>query len=202
MPRGTLIVVSGPSGVGKSTLLKRALESTPELVFSVSLTTRPPRDGERDGIDYCFVDLDEFERLASEGQLLERAVVHGQHYGTPRDAVHELQGQGRTVILDIDTQGADQVRASGEPATFVFVLPPDFESLQQRLTSRGTEDPTSITMRLGRARSEMERASDYEFVLINDDLERSFQHLQAMFRAIILRSARDELIEETLRPRR
>ena len=196
--QGTLVVLSGPSGVGKSTLVSRALEAMPELAFSVSVTTRPPRPSERDGVDYRFVDEEAFEALAARGGLLERAVVHGRHYGTPRDAVQELQAQGRTVLLDIDTQGADQVRGSGEPATFVFVLPPDPDTLEARLKMRGTEDPAAVTQRLGRARAEMERAGDYEFVVVNDDLERSARDLIAVLRAAVIRARRDQTVRGVL----
>ena len=196
--RGTLVVLSGPSGVGKSTLVARALEAMPELSFSVSVTTRPPRPSERDGVDYRFVDGDSFEGLAAAGGLLERAVVHGCHYGTPRDAVHDLQAQGRTVLLDIDTQGADQVRASGEPATFLFVMPPDRATLEARLQLRGTESTASMTLRLGRADSEMARASDYEFVVVNDDLERSARDLIAVLRSAVIRARRDEIVRDVL----
>lgn len=195
---GTLVVLSGPSGVGKSTLVARALEALPELSFSVSVTTRPPRPAERDGVDYRFVDEDAFEALAARGGLLERAVVHGRHYGTPRDAVHDLQAQGRTVLLDIDTQGADQVRSSKEPATFVFVLPPDAATLEARLQLRGTEEPEAVALRLSRARAEMERATDYEFVVVNDDLERAARDLIAVLRSAVLRARRDDTVRGVL----
>lgn len=195
---GTLVVLSGPSGVGKSTLVARALEAMPELSFSVSATTRPPRPSERDGIDYRFVDVEAFEQLAADGELLERAVVHGHHYGTPRDAVHRVQGRGQTVLLDIDTQGADQVRASGEPATFVFVLPPHVDVLRTRLSRRATEDGHSMAVRLSRAQAEMERAPEYEFVVVNDDLEKASRDLIAVLRAAVLRSRRDEVVRDIL----
>jgi guanylate kinase len=195
---GTLVVLSGPSGVGKSTLVARALEALPELSFSVSVTTRPARPNERDGVDYRFVDEEAFEALAARGGLLERAVVHGRHYGTPRDAVHDLQAQGRTVLLDIDTQGADQVRSSGEPATFVFILPPDAATLEARLQLRGTENPAAVALRLSRARAEMERAPDYEFVVVNDDLERAARDLIAVLRAAVLRARRNDTVRDVL----
>ncbi len=196
--RGTLVVLSGPSGVGKSTLVSRVLEAMPELAFSVSVTTRPMRPSERDGVDYRFVDEAEFERLAAHGDLLERAVVHGYHYGTPRDEVHRLQAEGRTVMLDIDTQGADQVRASGEPATFVFILPPDMATLTGRLEARGTETEQSLAVRLTGAPVEMARAHDYEFVVVNGELRQSARDLTAVLRAAVLRSRRDEIVERSL----
>ena len=196
--RGTLVVLSGPSGVGKSTLVARALEAMPELSFSVSVTTRAPRSNESDGVDYRFVDAESFEEMAGTGQLLERAVVHGCHYGTPRDAVHQLQRNGRTVLLDIDTQGADQVRASGEPATFVFVMPPTIDVLRNRLRRRATENDRSVAVRLSVARSEMERASEYEFVVVNDDLELAARNLIAVLRAAVLRSRGAEVVKSIL----
>ncbi len=196
MRRGTLIVLSGPSGVGKSTLVTRALEAIPRLRFSVSATTRASRDGEVDGIHYRFVDVPAFEEMAGRGALLERAVVHGKHYGTPREGVREQQEGGFTVLLDIDTQGADQVRASGEPATFVFIQPPSLQALRDRLTGRATEDPASLAIRLERARGEMERAVDYEFVVVNDDLARAADELITVIRAAVIRAERDERIAD------
>ena len=198
MRRGTLIVLSGPSGVGKSTLVERALEALPRLRFSVSATTRARRDGETDGVHYRFMDVSTFEGLAGDGELLERAVVHGHHYGTPRAGVRELQELGFTVLLDIDTQGADQVRATGEPATFVFVMPPSAGELRDRLRKRATEDPASLAIRLERASGEMERSRDYEFVVINDDLSRAAAELVAVIRAAVARAERDERIADVL----
>jgi len=196
--KGTLVVLSGPSGVGKSTLVARALEAMPELSFSVSVTTRPQRPNECDGVDYRFVDVEDFEEMSSKGRLLERAVVHGCHYGTPRDAVHKLQHAGRTALLDIDTQGADQVRASGEPATFVFVMPPTIDVLRQRLHRRATEDDRSMAVRLSVARTEMERASDYEFVVVNDDLEQAARDLIAVLKAAVIRSRSTAVVKTIL----
>lgn len=192
MRRGTLIVLSGPSGVGKSTLVDRALEALPRLRFSVSATTRPPREGELNGTHYHFVDVPTFEEMAGRGDLLERAVVHGKHYGTPRAGVREQQARGLTVLLDIDTQGADQVRTSGEPATFVFIQPPSLQALRERLDQRGTEDPASLAIRLDRARGEMDRAVDYEFVIVNDDLALAADELVTVIRAAVIRAERDE----------
>lgn len=198
MFRGTLIVLSGPSGVGKSTLVARALQVIPRLAFSVSATTRPPRRGERDGVDYRFVTEDKFADLVAGGELLEHAVVHGCHYGTPRDDVHRLQTNGLTVLLDIDTQGADQVRASGEPASFVFIMPPDIDVLRGRLTARATDDEQTVNLRLSRARAEMERARDYEFVVVNEDLDTAAEDLIAVLRSCVLRAAHDQIVTAAL----
>ncbi len=198
MIEGTLVVLSGPSGAGKTTLVRRALERLEDLTFSVSVTTRPRRRGERDGVDYRFVDEDDFAALVAAGELLEHALVHGHHYGTPREAIHELQRRGKTVLLDIDTQGADQVRASGEPATFVFVMPPDHAALRRRLARRATEDPETVRRRLAAAWAEMERARDYEFVVVNDDVERAAEELVAILRAARIRGAREQLVDAVL----
>lgn len=168
---GLLIVMTGPSGAGKSTLVQRVQQQLPEVRFSVSCTTRPPRQGEREGIDYFFVDVPEFEARLARGEFLEHATVHGNLYGTLRSHVLEEVASGAVILLDIDVQGAAQVRASGVDATFVFILPPSFEVLATRLRNRGTDEPEVIERRLAVARSEMAEADWFDHRVVNDDLQ-------------------------------
>ncbi len=168
--RGKLVVISGPSGVGKSTVIARAIEGADNVRFSVSATTRPPRPGEEDGREYFFVSRDEFERMIRDGDLLEHAEFAGNCYGTPRAQVLDAVGAGDVLILDIEVQGAAQVKAAYPEAVTVFVLPPSLEELERRLTSRGTETPEKIALRLETARREIPLAATYDHQIINDDL--------------------------------
>ncbi len=177
---GLLMVMTGPSGAGKSSLVRRAQRSLPELEFSVSCTTRPVRRGEQDGIDYFFIDPDEFARRRDAGEFLEHATVHGNSYGTPAAYVARRVEAGAVVILDIDVQGAAQVRATGVDASFLFVLPPSFEVLEQRLRGRATDSEEVIVGRLAVARSEMAEAPLFDHQLVNDDLERATGELLAV----------------------
>jgi guanylate kinase len=172
-----LIVVSGPSGVGKSTLC-RALLDDARLVTSVSCTTRPPRPDEVDGRDYWFLSREEFERRLAAGAFLEHAVVHGNRYGTPREAVESRLREGRCPLLDIDVQGAAQVRATGLPAVFLFIAPRSPEVLRERLQRRDTEDAASMARRLAAAEREMQAARDYDLVVVNDRLPEALQALR------------------------
>lgn len=184
---GLIVVLCGPSGAGKSTLVARVEAALPEVRFSVSYTTRPPRIGEVHGDDYFFVDLPEFERRAAAGEFLEHAVVHTNRYGTHRSQVEALAARGGVVLLDIDVQGAAQVRAGGSDVVFVFVLPPSVEALEQRLRGRGTDADAVIARRLGVARSEMEQAVLFDYAVVNDDLATATEDLLAILRAERLR---------------
>ena len=166
-----LVVISGPTAVGKTTLRERLLEDD-RYVYSVSATTRTPRPGEVDGRDYHFLDLAEFDRRIDAGEFLEHAVVHGNRYGTLVSQVEATVAQGRIPILEIDVQGAAEIRASGQPAIFVFILPPSMEELRHRITARSTEDPATAERRLHRAEAEVKEAPLYDLQAINDDLER------------------------------
>jgi guanylate kinase len=169
---GKMVVVTGPSGVGKSTILHAALERTGST-FSVSATTRQPRPGEVDGRDYYFVDRQEFRRMIDADQLLEWAEVFGEYYGTPAEPVRRQLAEGRSVVLDIDVQGAIQVHQKSPDATYLFILPPSLEVLRERLTGRGTETPEQLDRRLGKAAREIEKAEQsgiYTHKVINDDL--------------------------------
>lgn len=177
--RGRLIVVSGPTASGKSTLWRR-LVRRPGVAFSVSATTRPPRAGEVDGRDYHFIAPEEFERRAGAGEFLEWARVHGRFYGTPRAGVEAALASGQDVVLEIDVQGAAQIRRSGLPAVSIFVLPPSYEVLEQRLRARGTEDETEIQRRLAVVRAEMAEAPHYDHQVVNDDLERMVAQVEAI----------------------
>jgi guanylate kinase len=166
-------VIAGPSGVGKGTVVRRLLERDPSLWLSVSITTRAPRPGERDGVDYHFVTADEFDALRRDGELLEFFDVFGHSYGTPRAPVDEhLQG-GRDVVLEIDVQGAEAVRRARPDALLVFVKPPSRAEQRRRLVARGVDDPAEIERRLAAAADEEARARDFDAVVVNDDVDRA-----------------------------
>ena len=170
-PRGLLVVISGPSGVGKTTVAQRLLQ-TPYYARAVTATTRSPRPGEVDGVDYRFLDEKTFRDGIAAGRFLEHAEVHGRLYGTPRDAVEAILHQGLICLLVIDVQGAATLRASGADARYVFVAPPSDEELERRLKGRKTDSAIAISQRLANARTELARRSEYDTVVINDDLER------------------------------
>jgi guanylate kinase len=171
--RGQLVVVSGPSGSGKSTVIRRALEHPGiNIQLSVSATTREPRPGERDGVNYHFMSREEFEAARRSGEFLEWAEYNDQLYGTPAKPVYEALASGRSVLLEIEVQGALQIRDSAPSGLFVFIKTPTFRELERRLRLRGTEDEPSILRRLRKARAELAEAQWYDVQLINDDLGR------------------------------
>lgn len=183
MSRGHLFVLSGPSGTGKGTLRKALFSAMTDLVYSISCTTRPPRPGEVDGVDYHFISPQAFERLVEAGAFLEEANVHGHRYGTLReDVVRELEA-GRDVVLEIDVQGARQVKEGFAEAVLLFVEPPSTEELERRLRSRGTEDEASLDLRLRNAEKEMALAKVYDHTVLNDDLKKALQELQSLIRS-------------------
>ncbi len=176
-----LVVVAGPSAVGKGTLVAALKERMPEVWVSVSATTRPARPSETDGVHYFFVTPDEFTRMVDRGQLLEWAVVHGTHrYGTPRSAVEERLARDIPVVLEIDLQGARQVKQAMPEALFVFVAPPSFEALVERLEIRGTEGSEERERRLQTAREELAAVSEFDVTLVNDQLDDAVAELQTI----------------------
>jgi guanylate kinase len=189
-PGGLIVVLSGPSGVGKDTLLQHFLNTTPGCVRLVTCTTRPRRPDERDGVDYQFVSVEEFRRMQEAGELLESAEVFGHHYGSPRKFVEEKTARGLDVILRIDVQGGVSVRKAAPGAVLVFLAPPSFEELERRLRGRNTETAASIARRLAEARREMEAASEYDYLIVHDSTERAAEDLRAVLRAEHLRIVR------------
>ncbi len=179
-PRGLPLVISAPSGAGKSTLICRLCEQDPELGFSISHTTRPPRGGERDGVEYHFVDEATFRAMAAAGAFAEWAEVHGNLYGTSFAALEEQLARGRDVILDIDVQGALQVAQRLPEAVLIFIQPPNLEELRRRLEARGSDRPEVIKRRLHNAADEMRQTDRYHYVVVNDRLERAAAELAAV----------------------
>jgi guanylate kinase len=183
------VVLSGPSGVGKTTLVEGLLAADPLLVQSVSSTTRPPRPGEVDGESYFFVSEKEFESL-KRGKLIEWAVVHGHSYGTPRDFVDSQLAAGRDVVLNIDVQGGASVKKAFPNAVLIFILPPTLAVLEERIRGRGTDETEVIEERLENARGEIRKIVDYEYVVINDDLVKTVETLRRIIEGERCRRAR------------
>ena len=181
--KGLLLVVSGPSGVGKGTICKEYLGKYDDCALSVSATTRSPRDGEVDGVSYFFLSHDEFRKKIDEGGFLEHAVFCDNYYGTPKDAVMEKLEEGKNVILEIEVQGALQVRSHYPEAVFVFVIPPSVEILEERLRGRGTETDEVIKQRLERAKAEFKYIDKYNYILVNDTVSEAVCRLHSIVEA-------------------
>jgi guanylate kinase len=178
--RGNLIIVSGPSGAGKSALVGTVLKRIPGVKFSISFTTRAPRGNERNGVEYFFVDRNRFQSLIRDGSFLEWAEVHGNIYGTSKSFVEDLLRRGEDVLLDIDVQGADILRRERPDSIGVFILPPSYQILRERLEHRRLDDGVVIEQRLKRACQEITRYREYDFLIINEDLENSIRELESI----------------------
>lgn len=189
--RGVLFVLSSPSGAGKSTIARKLLEHDRELGMSVSATTRPIRPGEVDGKDYHFVDLEEFRRMVADDEFLEWAHVFNHRYGTPKGQVEAMLAAGKDVLFDIDWQGAQQLfQIAGGDVVRVFIFPPSMEELHRRLTSRGTDSTDVIDARMARAANEVSHWDGYDYVLVNDDVERCFEGVKTILAAERLKRSR------------
>jgi guanylate kinase len=193
--RGTLYVISAPSGAGKTSLVRALMERQPELRFSISYTTRTRRPNEQDGVDYFFVDKDEFERMIPQGEFLEHARVFDNLYGTPRKHVEEFLKKGTNVLLEIDWQGARQVAAAMPERRSVFILPPSRDALEQRLRGRATDSDEVIARRLADSLADLSHWKEFDYVIVNDDFDRAAAELEAvvMGRAENLRRDRPEV---------
>lgn len=181
--KGMLLVISGPSGTGKGTLCERLLRSDPSISFSVSATTRKPREGEIDGVHYHFISEERFDQLLKEDAFLEHATVHGHRYGTLISQVEQGINEGKNMLLDIDPQGALSVMAKRPDTVSIFILPPSFSALRHRLKTRNTEDPAEILRRLENAYSELALLKHYHYALVNDELDPAFARLSAIILA-------------------
>ena len=178
MKRTAPIVLSAPSGTGKTTLAHRLIEESDDCVFSVSITTRTPRNGEQHGLDYLFLDEHSFDKMIESGELAEWACVHGDRYGTPKKALNDSADLGHHVVLDIDVQGALQIRAAIPDAKLIFVLPPSVDVLLERLKIRGTEKSDILGLRLRSALEELEVARDFDYIIINEHLRDCVQEIK------------------------
>ena len=190
--RGILMVVSSPSGGGKGTLIRSVLQTVPDVGYSVSYTTRAPREGEVNGKHYFFVSVEEFREMETAGKFLEAAMVHGNLYATSHARVEAEQAEGHDIILEIDVQGADNVRRLVPDAVMVFVLPPSFEVLRERLKARGSERPNDLEVRLRNARDEVSAYSRFDYIIINDDADRAANQLAAIIYAERARRERQQ----------
>jgi guanylate kinase len=192
--RGMLFVISSPSGGGKGTLIRRLLDAVPGVSYSVSWTTREARPAEVDGVNYHFVNAEEFDRMRERGGFLEWAVVHGHLYGTARSVVEQELSEGHDIVLEIDVQGAEAVRAAFDSVVSIFILPPSFEVLRARLSARMTERREELELRLANARGEVEQYRRFDYVVLNDELERAAAQLSGIVLAERARRERQEWV--------
>ena len=183
MTAASLFIISGPSAVGNGTIVKRILKSDGKVHLSVSATTRNPREGEEEGVSYYFMSDEQFVKAVGEGGFLEHASVHGHYYGTPKAPVMSQLKAGRDVILEIDVQGAMQVKESYPDGVFIFILPPSVDALRSRIMHRGTESEEDIQVRLGAAQREMEYLEHYDYYVVNDDLEKAVDSVKKIMAA-------------------
>ena len=198
--KGLLIILSSPSGAGKSTLARRLMEWDPSLSFSVSATTRAPRSGEIDGTDYYFRSREEFEAMVAKGEMLEHAEVFGNLYGSPRGPVEAAMAEGRDTIFDIDWQGGQQVKqAMGQEVISIFILPPSIPELERRLRSRGQDSDDVIEGRMAKSEAEISHWAEYDYVLINEDVERTEADLKTILSAERMRRDRQPGLSDFVR---
>lgn len=202
MSKGFLLVLSGPSGSGKGTVSQELLKNNKDIVFSTSVTTRTPRPGEVDGENYFFVDIDKFEDMAKNNELLEYAFVHTNYYGTPKEFVFDEIDKGEIVLVEIDVQGALQIKKNYKDAIFIFLIPPTIDELKERLTNRGTETEEEIKVRFENAFKELDFVGEYDYFIINDKVEQAVSNIETIIAAEKLRVKRHNDIKKEILERR
>ncbi len=199
MSKGALVIISAPSGTGKSTVCQKLLQRRRDLRYSVSCTTRPPRSGEKDGRAYHFLSVEEFKRRIQRHEFLEWALVHGHYYGTLRRCIEQSIEEGRWVLLAIDVQGAAAIRRKIPESVLVFLVPPSWEALRHRLAMR-REDADTAATRLANARAELDEAKRYDYIVVNDELERAVEQMECILTAEALKTSRQDLSSVPLLP--
>lgn len=195
--RGTLFIISAPSGAGKSTLCRKLLKKLPGIKLSVSYTTRKPRKGEINNVHYSFISAQKFKNMISKGEFAEWAMVHGNLYGTSLNRLNKLSREGYDVLLDIDVQGAKQLRATCSNAVYIFILPPSMKILKQRLVNRKTDSAETIALRLKRTKEEVAAYKDYDYVIINDKIDKALKELESI--VIAARSASENVDQKLVK---
>ncbi len=198
MEKGLLIVVSGASGTGKGTVCKKLLADIPTLYYSISATTRKPRAGETDGVEYFFLTREEFQRWIDEGKFLEHAEVYGNFYGTPAHKIDERLNRGEDVLLEIDTQGALNVMAKKPDGVYIFLLPPSLDELRSRIKNRGTESPETFARRFKSAVNEITVGEKYQYAVVNDEVDAAAEKIKAIIAAERCRVSRNAALFQTL----
>ncbi|EEI87011.1 guanylate kinase [Anaerococcus lactolyticus] len=195
MKKGFLLVISGPSGVGKGTVLHDLMNTQTNLVYSVSATTRKKRDGEIEGVSYFYLNHDEFEKMIEEDKFLEYAHVHNNYYGTPKEFVEKKINEGKIVILEIDVQGALNIKKNTDNGVFIFLAPPSLKELKKRIVGRGTETDEDIKIRMNNAKKELQHIKDYDYIVINDHLNSAITSVNEIINAEKHKVFREENLE-------